>query len=63
MESAPNKDMVGKDAAFIHESIVDPDKEIAPGYSKGIMPPSFGTSLSQKQIDDLVALLSQAANG
>ncbi len=61
----PNLDEVlkGKDAAFIHESIVDPDKEIAPGYSKGLMPPDFGTSLSQKQIDDLVALLSQAANG
>jgi mono/diheme cytochrome c family protein len=61
----PNLDEVlkGKDAAFIHESIVDPDKEIAPGYSKGVMPPSFGSSLSKKQIDDLVALLSQAANG
>jgi cytochrome c oxidase subunit 2 len=59
----PNLDEVlkGKDAAFIHESIVDPDAEIAPGYSKGLMPGSFGTSLSPKQIDDLVALLSQAA--
>ena len=52
----------GKDAAFIHESIVDPGAEIAPGYSN-IMPPDFGKSLSPKQIDDLVALLSQAANG
>jgi mono/diheme cytochrome c family protein len=61
----PNLDeaLKGKDAGFIHESIVDPDKEIAPGYSKGVMPGDFGTSLSQKQIDDLVALLSQAANG
>jgi mono/diheme cytochrome c family protein len=59
----PNLDEVlkGKDAAFIHESIVDPNAEIAPGYSKDIMPGTFGTSLSPKQLDDLVALLSQAA--
>jgi mono/diheme cytochrome c family protein len=61
----PNLDEVlkGKDAAFIHESIVDPNAEIAPGYSKGVMPGNFGTSLSPKQLDDLVALLSQAAAG
>ena len=53
----------GKDAAFIHESIVDPNAEIASGYQKDIMPGSFGTSLSKKQIDDLVALLEQSANG
>ncbi len=60
----PNLDeaLKGKDAEFIHESIVDPDAEIAPGYSKGIMPPSFGTSLTAKQQDDLVAFLSQSAN-
>ena len=61
----PNLDeaLKGKDAAFIHESIVDPNKEIAAGYPKDLMPGNFGTSLSPKQIDDLVALLSQAANG
>ena len=59
----PNLDeaLKGKDAEFIHESIVNPDAEIAEGYSKGIMPGTFGTSLSPKQLDDLVALLSQAA--
>jgi mono/diheme cytochrome c family protein len=60
----PNLDeaLKGKDADFIHESIVDPNAEIAEGYPKGLMPGNFGTALSQKQIDDLVALLSQAAN-
>ena len=49
----------GKDAAFVHESIVDPNKEIASGYGAGIMPQDFGQKLSQKQLDDLVAFLLQ----
>ena len=49
----------GKDAAFIHESIVDPQAEIASGYPSGVMPGNFGETLSEKQINDLVALLSQ----
>jgi cytochrome c551/c552 len=42
--------------AFIKESIVDPSKYIASGYSDS-MPGSFGSSLSSKQIDDLVAFI------
>jgi cytochrome c551/c552 len=44
-------------AAFIHESIVDPDKYVAKGYSKGLMPTNFGSSLSSSQLDDLVAFI------
>jgi mono/diheme cytochrome c family protein len=60
----PNLDtaLKGKDAAFIHESIVNPSAEIAHGY-QNIMPPDFGKTLSSKQLDDLVALLYHAANG
>ena len=43
--------------AFIQESIVKPDAYIAKGYSKGIMPTSFGSSLSSKQLNDLVAFI------
>jgi mono/diheme cytochrome c family protein len=46
-------------AAFTRDSIVNPDAYIAPGYSKGIMPTSFGTMLSKTQVDDLVAFLDQ----
>jgi len=58
----PNLDEVlkGKDAAFVHESIVDPNKQIAPGYQPNIMPQDFGTKLSAKQLDDLVAFLTQS---
>jgi mono/diheme cytochrome c family protein len=58
----PNLDQVlkGKDAAFIHESIVDPNKEIASGFQPNVMPENFEQQLSAKQLDDLVAFLSQA---
>ena len=44
-------------AKFLKESVVNPDAYIAKGYSKGIMPTTFGKSLSSKQVDDLVAFL------
>jgi mono/diheme cytochrome c family protein len=49
----------GKDTEFIHESIVEPDKEIAPGYQPNIMPSNFDQTLTPEQIDDLVSFLSQ----
>ena len=54
----PNLDEVlqGKDAAFVHQSIADPNAEIAPGYQPGIMP-SFD-QLSDQQVNDLVAFLT-----
>jgi cytochrome c551/c552 len=44
-------------AAFVKESIVNPDAYIAKGFSKGIMPTNFGSALSKKQLDDLVAFI------
>ena len=44
-------------AAFIKESIVNPDAYIAKGFSKGIMPTTFGSSLSKTQLNDLVAFI------
>jgi mono/diheme cytochrome c family protein len=56
----PNLDQAlkGKGAEFVRESIVDPNKEIASGYQPNVMPQDFGQKLSQKEIDDLVALLT-----
>ena len=42
---------------FIRQSITDPEAYIAAHYNGGIMPGNFGTSLTQKQIDDLVAFI------
>ena len=50
----------GKDATFIKESIVDPNKVIAQGFQPGIMPQTFGQSLSPDEIDALVKYLQEA---
>jgi len=47
----------GKDAAFIRESIDDPNKVIASGYQPNIMPQNFQQTLTPTQINDLVAFL------
>ena len=44
--------------AFIRESIVNPNKHIANGYPPNVMPKTFGSSLSKKDLDDLVTYLS-----
>ena len=44
--------------AYVRESIVEPGKVIASGYKDGVMPPSFGESLSAKEIDALVQYLT-----
>jgi len=59
----PDLDTVlkGKDEAFIRESIVDPDAEIAKGFDKGIMPANFGKLLSRPELDALVKYLEEVA--
>jgi cytochrome c551/c552 len=61
LDSAPAADAKADNnmnlAAFINESIVKPDAYIAKGYSKGIMPATFGSSLSKTQLNDLVAFI------
>jgi cytochrome c oxidase subunit 2 len=42
---------------FIHQSIVDPNAYIQPGYPKNVMPPNFGTSISKVQLNALVQFL------
>jgi cytochrome c oxidase subunit 2 len=62
--TGPDLDKVlkGKDAAFIKESILDPNKVIAPGYQADIMPTNFGDTLSPQQVDALVQYLSKVTN-
>jgi mono/diheme cytochrome c family protein len=56
----PNLDeaLEGQDAEFVHQSIVEPDAEVAEGYNAGVMP-SF-QQLSEDQVNDLVAFLTQS---
>jgi heme/copper-type cytochrome/quinol oxidase subunit 2 len=50
-------------AGFIKESIVEPNEFVAKGYSPGIMPDGFGSSLKPKQIDDLAGYLAKGGTG
>jgi cytochrome c oxidase subunit 2 len=62
--TGPNlgKVLKGKSPAFIKQSILQPNKVIAPGYQPNIMPPNFGDTLSAQQIDALVQYLSKVTN-
>ena len=55
---AADAEKAGEDpAAYVKESIVDPNKVIAAGFAKDVMPGDFGSSLSAKEIDALVTYL------
>jgi cytochrome c oxidase subunit II len=47
------------EAEFVRESIVDPGAYIAPGYQDGVMPGSYGKSLSPAEIGGLVKYLTE----
>jgi mono/diheme cytochrome c family protein len=42
---------------YIRQSILEPDAFVVAGFAEGIMPQTFGTTLSEEQISDLVAFL------
>jgi len=44
-------------AAFVRQSIVDPNAYVQPGYPQNVMPQTFGSSLSKQQLDGLVSYL------
>lgn len=49
----------GKSPDYIRESIVDPNADLAKGFQPNVMPQTYGSQLSDKQLADLVAFLSQ----
>jgi cytochrome c oxidase subunit II len=53
-------DAAGKpEADFVRESIVDPSAYLAPGYADGVMPATFGQTLSDAEINALVTYLTE----
>jgi hypothetical protein len=64
-EVGPNLDeaLQGQDAAFIQESIVEPDAVVAEGFSPDLMPENYGEQLSEQELADLVAYLAQTTGG
>ncbi len=65
LDTAPAQDAKADNnmdlAPFIKQSIQDPDAYIAKGFSKGIMPTTFGTSLSPTELNDLVAFIASGS--
>jgi mono/diheme cytochrome c family protein len=61
--TGPNLDesLADDEPASILESIVNPDAQITPGFQAGLMPKDYGEKLSEQQLADLVAFLSQGA--
>jgi cytochrome c oxidase subunit 2 len=61
--TGPNLNTVlkGKNAAFIRQSIQNPNAQIAKGFAAGIMPPSYGSTLSPQELNALVAYLEKVA--
>ncbi len=47
----------GKSAAFVKQSILDPNAAIASGYQGDVMPTTYGSQLSGKEVDELVAFV------
>lgn len=48
-------------AAFVKESIINPDAYIAKGFNKGLMPTTFGNTIKGTQLNDLVAFIVSGA--
>jgi hypothetical protein len=63
--TGPNLDEVlpGQTAAMVHESIVDPNAELAKGYPANVMPANFEQTLSPTELEDLVEYLLESTSG
>jgi cytochrome c oxidase subunit 2 len=57
-----DKVLKGKDAAFIRESIVTPNKLIAKGFPASVMPQDFSKTLSPAELDALVNYLAKVTS-
>jgi mono/diheme cytochrome c family protein len=55
--------LTGESAAMVHESIVDPNKVIAPGFPPSVMPLDYEQQLSPEELDDLVQYLVESTGG
>jgi len=60
-QTGPNlsESLQDDDPASILESIVNPDAQVTPGFQPGLMPKDYGQKLSEQELADLVAFLSQ----
>ncbi len=57
-----DKELTADPPSATRESIVDPNKEIVPGYSANVMPTNYGTALSKAQLNALVTYVYSSTN-
>ncbi len=57
-----DESLTGKDEAYIEQSIVDPSAEIADGFSDGLMPPNYESTLQPPELDALVKYLAEVTD-
>jgi cytochrome c oxidase subunit 2 len=57
-----DQSLAGKDAAYINESIVEPDAVVAEGFAAGLMPKDYGQTLSADELEALVNYLVEATS-
>ncbi len=62
--TGPNldKELTSDPPSATRESIVDPNKEIVPGYHANVMPPNYATALTQQQLDAVVNYVYHSTN-
>ena len=62
--TGPNldKELTSDPPSPTRESIVDPNKEIVPGYQANVMPPNYATALTPQQLDALVNYVYHSTN-
>ena len=62
--TGPNLDeeLTSDPPSATRESIVDPNKEIVPGYRANVMPPNYATALTQQQLDAVVNYVYHSTN-
>jgi mono/diheme cytochrome c family protein len=59
-----NEVLPGQSVAMVHESIVDPNAQIAKGYPAEVMPQNFEQTISAKEINQLAEyLVEETAKG
>ncbi len=49
------------DDAYLRQFIINPDFKIIKGFQKGVMPPTFGKTLTPDQINDLIAYIKSVS--
>ena len=57
-----DKELTSDPASATRESIVNPNKEIVPGYRANVMPSNYATALTPQELDAVVNYVYHSTN-